>query len=55
MIVKTQELRIQGIPISRGIAIGTPYFLSHVEETIFEIAILPENINVEKSSVTDRH
>jgi len=38
---KKREIRIQGAPVSEGIAIGSPYFLKPIEEDIpdFEISI----------------
>lgn len=39
MIVNTQEILVQGIPISRGIAIGIPYFFTQIEDSINEIFI----------------
>jgi phosphotransferase system enzyme I (PtsI) len=35
----TQEIRLQGVPISRGIAIGKSVFITHTEEAVLETSV----------------
>lgn len=47
MKTKTEELQIQGTPISRGIAIGTPFFFSIEEHDCPDFPISIDNIEAE--------
>lgn len=47
MKVKGQEMTIKGTSISRGIAIGTPFFFSIAEEVIIEKIIPDEELHAE--------
>ncbi len=47
MLVETEETRIHGIPISRGISIGTLYFFTPVENVIQEQSIPHHEIEAE--------
>lgn len=49
MKIKTRELQIQGIPISRGIAIGKPFFFSTVEKDCPEFSIAADEVESEIS------
>lgn len=44
-----QEIRLRGIPICRGIAIGKPFFITLNDENIPEITISKQNVNREVS------
>lgn len=47
MKVKTEEIRLIGIPICRGIAIGTPFFLKALDSSIPDFAIDAKDVNRE--------
>lgn len=47
MTIKTREIQVQGIPISRGIAIGRPYFLNRVERDCPDFTVSPEQVEKE--------
>lgn len=47
MKVKIQERRLSGIAISRGIAVGTPFFFTVIEDAIPEKNISDESIGLE--------
>lgn len=49
MPLKTRQTKVQGVPICRGIAIGTPFSFTFIEDEIPEITIVPENIDNEIS------
>ncbi len=49
MMLATKEQRLKGAPISRGIAIGTPFFFTWVEDNIPEFTINREDIEKEVS------
>ncbi|GAB4235117.1 MAG: phosphoenolpyruvate--protein phosphotransferase [Chlamydiales bacterium] len=47
MKVKLQETRLSGNPISHGVAIGTPFFFTVVEDAIPEVMIADEGLESE--------
>lgn len=49
MITKTEELKLQGRAICRGIAIGRPFFLITTDDEIPEFDLQPHEIEVEKN------
>jgi phosphoenolpyruvate-protein phosphotransferase (PTS system enzyme I) len=44
MILKIRETRLQGTSISRGIAIGKPFFISQTEDILEESFIIPDQV-----------
>jgi phosphotransferase system enzyme I (PtsI) len=49
MIVSPEEVYLKGIPICRGVAIGTPFFLSLAEDIIPEFTVTAEDVEEEIS------
>lgn len=47
MKIKTREIHIKGSAISRGIAIGKPFYFSFIEDTVPEFAISVSDIEIE--------
>lgn len=43
----TQEIYLKGIPICRGVAIGTPFFLTSTEDVIPEFTVTAEDVEEE--------
>lgn len=51
--MQTKEVVLKGIPVCRGVAIGTPYFFSLVEDAIPDFSIPAERINAEMARYHD--
>jgi phosphotransferase system enzyme I (PtsI) len=47
MTIKTREIQIQGTPISRGIAIGKPYFFAVVEKACPDFSVAQDQVDKE--------
>lgn len=47
MTLKSEELTLRGLPVSKGIAIGFPFFFSNEEDPISEMPIPSKEVEVE--------